>query len=83
MRVLLQPPGEIDRFRDGLSSLSSVDSRFVGVVRIQRIPTVFPRPGVGGQSRSSSSCGDSGGGPRYDRSAERQAGQVVGRCGYS
>jgi hypothetical protein len=83
MRVLLQPPGKVDRFRDGLSSLSTVHSRLVGVVGIQGIPSVFPRPRVGGQSRSSSSCGNGGGGPRYDRSAEGQAGEVVGRCGHS
>jgi hypothetical protein len=82
MRILLQPPREVDRFRDGLSSLSTVHSRLVGVVRIQGIPGVFPRPSVGGQSRSSSSCGNGGGSPRYDRSAEGQAGQVVRRCGY-
>ena len=82
MRILLQPPREVDRFRDGLSSLSTVHSRLVGVVRIQGIPGVFPRPSVGGQSRSSSSCGDGGGGPRYDRSAEGQAGEVVRRCEY-
>jgi hypothetical protein len=84
MRVLLQPPREVDRFRDGLSSLSTVDSGTV--VGVQRIPGVFPGPGgrmrVGCQSRSSSSCGDGGGGPRYDRSAEGQAGEVVRRCEY-
>lgn len=83
MRVLLQPPREVDRLRDGLSSLSTVHSRLVGVVSIQGIPNVFPRPRVGGQSRSSGSCGNGGGGPRYDRSAEGQAGEVVGRRGHS
>lgn len=73
MRILLQPPWEVDRFRNGLSSLSTVHSRLVGVVGIQRIPNVFPGPRVGCQSRSSSSCGDGGGGTRYDRSAEGQA----------
>jgi hypothetical protein len=82
MRVLLQPPREVDRLRDGLSSLTTVNSRLVDVVGIQRIPSVFPGPRVGGQSRSSGSCGNGGGGPRYDRSAEGQAGEVVGRCRY-